>query len=319
MARPGSGPAAPRALTLARVRAPGPARVRALGLGLGLGLALAACPPLLACTRPPAEPPGAAAAAQAAAAEAAALAEGRAAYAMRGDPARLAAALEALRRAARLLPGDPAAELELARAEAFRALTAADPAEARAAHDASSRAAERALSALSPGFAAAVAAGRPAEEAAAQVGPAGAEPLHWLALGRMGVARADGHAAVLAVKDHLLPLERRAAALDEAVDAGGPLRALGAWSAMLPVAAGGGAGAARAWFDRAARRFPDEPWRRVEEAGSLCVLLQDGGSFDRLLGEVLALDPAAQGARAPELEAARRRARTLLDNRAGLF
>jgi hypothetical protein len=135
----------------------------------------------------------------------------------------------------------------------------------------------------------------------------------------MGVAQATGHAAVLAVKDQVLPLMARAAALDERVDRGGPLRALGAWSAMLPLAAGGGGQAARARFARAAELFPDEPWRRIAEAGSLCVLLQDGAAFDRLLGEVLALRPEADPERAPELGLAQRRARALLDKRASLF
>jgi len=293
-----------------------PARALAPSVAVGLALALAGGTHG-GCARQPIEPSGAAS--RAGEEAAAALAEGRAAYAQRVDPARLAAALSDLRRATQARPGEPAAELELARAEAFHALAAADPVERRTAHDASSRAAERALRSLAPAFAAAVEAGRPLDEAAALVPPGGAELLHWLAVGRMGVAQATGHAAVLAVKDHALALELRAAALDEAVDEGGPLRALGAWTAMLPVAAGGGAAPARAWFDRAARRFPAEPWRRVAEAGSLCVLLQDAGAFDRLLGEVLVLDPASQGARAPEAAQAQRAARALLDKRAALF
>jgi tetratricopeptide (TPR) repeat protein len=283
-----------------------------MGRHRGLALAIA----LAACARPAAERAAAPATQDPAAA---ALAEGRAAWASRADPGRRIEALDAFRRAARLHPGDPVAELPLARAEAFRALAAADAAEARAAHDASGRAAERALRALAPDFTAAVEAGRPLAEAAARAEAPAAEALHWLALGRMGVAQATGHAAVLAVKDHVLALEARAAALDERLDAGGPLRALGAWSAMLPVAAGGGAEAARARFARAAELFPAEPWRRVAEASSLCVLLQDGAAFDRLLWEVLATAPASQGERAPELELAQRRARALLDKRASLF
>jgi len=258
---------------------------------------------------------------------AAALAEGDAAWPRRGEPARLAVALAAYRAAAAARPGDAAVELPLARAEAFRARAAAvgaavgaeAEAEARSAHEASARAAERALRSLSPAFAQAIDAGSPPAQAAALVPAPGAEPLYWLALGRMGVARATGHAAVLAVKDHLLPLMARAAELDEAVDEGGPVRELGAWSAMLPTAAGGGAGAARARFFRAAERFPDDPWRRVLEARSLCVLLQDRAAFDRLLGEVLSTEAAAAGARAPEAALARREAQALLDKRASLF
>lgn len=283
---------------------------------VGAALLVAA---LLACAKP--APVEAAAGAGAAGdPAAAALAAGSAAWTDRGQPPSLAVALDAFRRAAALRPGDPAAELPLARAEAFRALAAGGGRpEARAAHEASARAAERALATLAPAFAQALAAGQAPADAAALVPPTGAEALYWLALGHMGVAQASGHAAVLAVKDQVLPLMARAAALDEAVDEGGPLRALGAWSAMLPVAAGGGVAAARARFARAAERFPDEPWRRVLEARTLAVLLQDGAAFEALLGEVLATEPGAHGARAPEAALARREAQALLDKKAGLF
>jgi hypothetical protein len=247
----------------------------------------------------------------------AALAEGDAAWARRAEPAELRAALAAWRRAAAASPVSPVIELRLARGEGFRALAAQAPAEALAAHEASSRAAERALRALSPPFAAAVEQGRPLAEAAGLVEAPGAEPLYWLALGRFGVAQETGPAAVLAVKDHALALMTRAAALDERLEAGGPLRALGAWSALLPAAAGGGVAAARARFDRAAELFPGEPWRRVEEARTLAVLLQDRTAFERLLGEVLAGPGEAE--RGPEQAVARRLAGEWLDKRARLF
>jgi len=277
-------------------------------LALGLLLAMAGCP------RGPSEPAGRAASPEAVQA---ALAEGDAAWPRRAEPAELLATLSAWRRAGAARPGEPDVELRLARGEGFRALAAQAPAEALAAHEASSRAAERALRTLSPRFAAAVDQGRPLAEAAALVEGSGAEPLYWLALGRFGVAQGTGPAAVLAVKDHALALMARAAALDERLEAGGPLRALGAWSAMLPVAAGGGVEAARARFARAAELFPDEPWRRIDEARTLSVLLQDRAGFERLLGEVLAAPEAPE--RAPEQAVARRRAREWLDKRARLF
>lgn len=282
--------------------------MRSRALALGLLLVAAGCP------RGPAEPPATAASDESVQA---ALAEGDSAWPRRAEPAGLQAALTAWRRAAKARPGEPAIELRLARAEGFRARAALLPAEAQAAHDASSRAAERALRTSSPRFAAAIEDGRPLAEAASQVEAPGAEPLYWLALGRMGVAQATGPAAVLAVKDHALALMARAAALDERLEAGGPLRALGAWSAMLPVAAGGGVEAARARFARAAELFPDEPCRKVDEARTLSVLLQDRAGFERLLGEVLAAPDAAE--RGPEQAVARRRARELLDKRARLF
>jgi hypothetical protein len=277
---------------------------------LALGLALAAG----GCLRGPGESAPAATSPEAVRA---ALVAGDAAWTRRDRPDGLQAALTAWRRAAAARPGEPDIELRLARGEGFRASAAQLPSEALLAHDASSRAAERALRSGSPRFAAAVDSGRPLAEAAGLVEASGAEPLYWLALGRMGVAQGTGPAAVLAVKDHALALMARAAELDERLEAGGPLRALGAWSAMLPVSAGGGVEAARARFARAAELFPDEPWRRVEEARTLSVLLQDRAGFERLLGEVLAAPEAAE--RGPEQAVARRRAREWLDKRARLF
>lgn len=248
------------------------------------------------------------------------LAEGDRAFAGRGDPGRLDAALRAYASAAALRPGELAAEVRLARAEAFRALAGTAPAAVREAAEASARAAERALRRAAPGWAEAIDRGEDPAAAAARVDSVPcAEPLYWLALGSMRAAQATGYAAVLAVKDAALAMMARAAELDERLDAAGPHRALGAWRAMLPVAAGGGAAAARAHFERARALAPDDPLRPLAEAETWAVLVQDEARFDALLGEVIALDPARAGARAPEAEIARRRARELLDRKARLF
>lgn len=247
------------------------------------------------------------------------LAEGDRAFRERGDPAGLEAALRAYGGAAALRPSDPVGELRLARAEAFRALAATTPAGVREAAEASARAAERALRRVAPAWAAAIDKGEDPAAAAARVDAAGAEPLYFLALGTMRAAQATGYAAVLAVKDAALAMMARAAELDERLDAAGPHRALGAWRAMLPVAAGGGAAASRAHFDRALALAPDDPLRPLAEAETWAVLVQDEARFDALLGEVLSFSPARAGDRAPELVVARRRARELLDRKARLF
>lgn len=246
-------------------------------------------------------------------------AQGDAAFLRRGEPGQLEAALAAFRRAVAARPGDPALELRLARAEAFRALGADAPAEAAEAFDESARAGERALRALSPAWAMAVDAGEDPIGAAARVDAPGAEALYHVARGTMGAAQARGYAAVLAVKDAALAMMARAAELDERLDAGGPHRALGAWRAGLPVAAGGGAAAARAHFERARALFPDEPLARLAEAETLAVLLQDAARFDDLLAEIAAADPGRDPERAPELALARRRAGELARRKAVLF
>jgi hypothetical protein len=251
-------------------------------------------------------------------AEAAALlARGDAEMAARGDPDRLAAALAAYESARALLPGRPDVELRLARAECFRAQAA--PEAARAAWLRCSAAAERALRTLAPPFARAVDAGADPVPAIRAVGPAGAEPLYWMALATWSAAQAKGFAAVLAVKDVALAAMERAAALDGTLDCGGPHRALGAWRAGLPVAVGGGAERSRAHFEAARAAGPECQLNRVAEAETLRVLLQDRAGFDKLLSEVAASRDADAPRWAPENEVARRRARELRDRAARLF
>jgi hypothetical protein len=288
---------------------------RVLPIALALAAALAACRRAAEGAPPPRDAPAAPAPERVDAL----LAEGDRALLDRGDPARLAAALAAYGRALAQSPGDAAAALRLARAEAFRGLAAGDPAHAREAWDASARAAERALRRLAPGWAEAIDRGEDPAAAASRVDAAGAEALYYLAQGAMRAAQATGYAAVLAVKDAALAMMSRAAELDERLDSAGPHRALGAWRAALPFAAGGGASSSRAHFERARALFPGEQLARVAEAETYAVLVQDERLFESLLAEVLAFDPGRDPARAPENRVARRRAQELLDRKARLF
>jgi hypothetical protein len=240
---------------------------------------------------------------------------GDAAWDARGDPARLVAALDAYRRLAAEQPGEPAVELRLARAEAFRALE--NPAEASDAWIRASRAAERALRRLSPRWAAAVDAGEPVE-AAAQVDESGAEALYWLALAAWSGAQAKGFSAILAVKDVALASMERAAELDGTTDCAGPHRALGAWKAALPAAVGGGADRARIHFEKALSLGPRCRLTRLREAETLFVLLQDKKEFESALEEVLS-SADADPRWAPEDAIARRMARELLTREPRLF
>jgi TRAP transporter T-component len=290
------------------VRAPRSIPALALALGLALG-----------CRRAAESPPPPAARDAAPERFDEALSEGDREFALRGDPARLEAALRAYRLAAARRPGEAAAEVRLARAEAFRGLGAQTPALAKEAWDGSARAAERALRKLSPAWAEAIDRGDDPAAAAARVDGPGGEALYLLAQGAMRGAQATGYAAVLAVKDSALVMMSRAAELDERVDAAGPHRALGAWRAALPVAAGGGAAASRAHFDRARALAPDDQIARVAEAETWAVLVQDEVRFDELLDGVLAFDLGRDPARAPENALAKRRAKDLLQRKARLF
>jgi hypothetical protein len=291
-----------------------PARAAAIALWAAACVAGAGC-------RRAAEPSAAAEPGSPAGEEAfkAALDQGDRAYPERDQPARLAEALASWRRAAELHPRDPAVQVRLARGEAFRALAEDDRAVAKEAWLASARAAEKALRRLAPPFAEAVDRGDDPASAASAVDATGAEALYLLAQGTMRSAQLTGYAAVLAVKDGALAMMNRAAELDPQVDAAGPLRALGAWRAALPIAAGGGATASRGHFERARQLAPSDLLARVDEAETLAVLLQDGARFDALLGEVEAFDVTSDPARAPENKVAKRRAAELRQRRARLF
>ena len=246
-----------------------------------------------------------------------ALAAGRAAFQARGDPVELDEAIARFSDAVRLRPDDPAPLLSLARAQAFRADAA--PRAAREAWGETARAAERALRMACPAFGEVVDAGGEARAAAARVDARGAEALYWLALGAMGGARTRGMAAILAIKDEARALMERAAELDERVDGGGPRRALGAWLATVPSAAGGGAAAARRQLEQARALGPADQRTKVVEAETLAVLLQDRKRFEALLADVIAFDPGRAPALAPENELAKRHAHELLARKERLF
>lgn len=276
--------------------------------------AAAAAALLLLAAAPPADI--AAGDAAAAAAAASALQAGDLAWAERAAPSRAAEAAARYAEAAALRPGDPQVELRLCRARAFQAAASgpAGPGWIEVV-----RPAERALRRLSPAWAQAIDRGEDLGQAAQQVERPAAEPLYWLALGTMGLARERGLAALLLTGAPARRAMEKVAELDERVDEAGPRRALGAWLAVLPSAGGGGAGRSRAAFARARELAPRCQRTRVAEAESLAVLLQDRALFDRLLAEVLAFDLQTDPAWAPENEQAQRRARELLGKRDRLF
>ncbi len=245
------------------------------------------------------------------------LQQGDAAFASRGEAGRIEAACGAYSQASTLRPGEPAAELRLARAQAF--LAQGDPVAARAAWSQVSRAAERALRNLAPSWARAIDQGTDPATAAAQVPAGGAEALYWLALATFAGAQTRGFAAVLAVKTSALAEMERAVALDERVDFAGPHRALGAWLATLPTGAGGSAAAARAHFDRAFALSPDYALTRVKEAETYAVLVQDRSLFESSLSGVLAAGPPVHAEVAPENQLAKKLAQALLDQAKRLF
>ena len=229
--------------------------------------------------------------------------------------------LGAYTRAAAQRPGDPGAELRLARAEAFRCARRDRIRPARKpAWEASARAAERALRTLAPTWAAAIDAGEDAGAAAARVDARGAEPLYLLAQGAMRAAQATGPSAVLAVKD---------AALGDDGARGGARRAGGRGrpaprARRLARGAAGRGGRRRRRGARALRA------RAGARAGRPARARRGGGDlrgagagreplFEQLLGEVLEADPERDPARAPEARVARRRAQELLERKARLF
>jgi hypothetical protein len=274
-------------------------------------------PAILAAAAASAAPSAPGRPAEGGAAFAAALSAGSTTFAQRDDPARLSEAVALFAKAAALRPGDARAEIPLAQAQAFRAQSHLDV--ALEAWSEAAAAAERALRAAVPAWAEAVDRGQDPARAAALVPPIGAAPLYWLALATMGMAQARGMIAVLAVRGAARAMMERAAELDERTDHGGPRRALGAWLAALPAAAGGVPVAAREQLERARAIAPSYQLARVREAETLAVLLQDRKRFEALLREVIAFDATAAPEIGPENRLAKRLARELMARRDDLF
>jgi hypothetical protein len=217
-------------------------------------------------------------------------AEGDRLWLARADKSSLEGAIASWTRALAAAPNDAALLVKLARARYFLAdgCLRDDQAAYLASLEQGVAFAERALSASSAAFAAAVKDGDPVSEAVELVGAEGVPALYWYATNLGKWSKATSFTVMLANKDTYRAAMERCLALDPAYFHGGPDRYFGAFYAVAPSFAGGDLGKSEQHFHRALAAAPAYLATKVLMAENLAVKRQDRALYERLLNEVLA-------------------------------
>ncbi len=242
--------------------------------------------------------------------------EGDAAWAERGDEARLNVAIQKWEAAAEMDASDADTWVKLSRAYYFLADGHMSFDESRAelmiaTYEKGIAAAEHALVAISPDFARRMQADTRIEEAVEILDASAVPALYWRSsnMGKWGIAK--GFATVLAYKDEIRAIMARCLELDATYFHYGPHRYFGAFYARVPAFAGGDLERSRTHFDQALAGAPYYLGTRTLYAEFYAVKAQNRQLFDEQLAAVLAADPDANADVAPENHIEVRRAREL--------
>jgi hypothetical protein len=248
-----------------------------------------------------------------------------AAWAERGDKARLEAAIAAWERVeAAAGGGDAATWAKLARAYYFladghlRKLGTSAPAYLEA-FEKGTTAGERALAAANPEFKRKVLAGENVEDAIKVVGSEGLPAMYWYAANLGKWSRAKGFATTLGNKDRVKGVMTRALELDAAFFHGGPHRYFGTLYAVAPGFAGGDLDKSRDHFEKSLAIAPSYAGTKILMAETYAAKKQDTALFDRLVGEVLAMPDGAIPGLEPETRAEKEKAVELKAKRDEIF
>jgi len=181
------------------------------------------------------------------------------------------------------------------------------------------QAAERALRALSPEFAQAMAAGEPVTGALASLEPNAVPALYWRATNLGKWARLDGFATLLSFKDEIRAIMTRCMELDRAYFFAGPDRYFGAFFSIAPAYAGGDLDLSRRHFDESIRQHPNYFGTHVLYAQELAVKLQNREMFMEHLNLVINGDPDSLEGAEPENRVEQRKAQLLIERVDDLF
>ncbi|MBX3272017.1 MAG: hypothetical protein KF729_17255 [Sandaracinaceae bacterium] len=250
------------------------------------------------------------------------IAQGDEAWQGRDDPDRIRAAIAAWEQATELDGNDHQTWVKIARAYYFLSdghLRFSDESQMMETYQRGIRAAERALRALSPEFAQAMAAGQPAEGAVANLQANAVPALYWRATNLGKWARLDSFATVLSFKDEIRAMMTRCMELDRGFFFAGPDRYFGAFFAIAPTYAGGDLALSRQHFDESLRQFPNYFGTHVLYAEELAVKLQDRAMYIEHLNLVINGDPESLPEAAPENRVEQRKARAALERVDELF
>ena len=244
------------------------------------------------------------------------IAEGDAAWLERDDPDRIRAAITAWEGAVEIDGSDHESWVKISRAYYFLSdghLRFSAPDEMQANYQAGILAAERALRAISPEFAQAMAAGAEHAESV-QLLQANAIPaLYWRATNLGKWARADGFATLLARKDEIRAHMSRCLELGRDFFFTGPDRYFGAYYAIAPTYAGGDLARSQQHFEYSISQQPNYFGTRVLMAENLAVKLQNRQMFEEQLRYVIDGDPTALAGAEPENRVEQREAADLLE------
>jgi tetratricopeptide (TPR) repeat protein len=261
------------------------------------------------------EKPATAAASTVDEATAALIAEGDAAWAARGDKAKL---MEALTKWEAAFEKAPTADLaaKLARGhyllgDGFYALE--NNHEARdAEYQKGLDWATRSLKLAAPAFAQAMAEGKKHADAITLAGKEAVPAMYWYATNLGKWAASKGFATRLRYKDDIKATMEHVKNLDEGFFYAAPWRYFGSFEAVTAGLAGGSLERSEENYKKAVELAPNYLGSKVLWAEYLCTKKNDRATYERLLKEVLAADPTVDPAIEPENRIEQKKAQKML-------
>jgi hypothetical protein len=242
-------------------------------------------------------------------------AEGDAAWAGRGDKAKLT---EAIAKWEAAFEKAPSAELaaKLARGhyllgDGFHALENA--AEARdAEYQQGLDWATKALKLSAPEFAKAMAEGKKHSESISLAGKDSVPAMYWFATNLGKWAASKGFATRLRYKDDIKATMDHVKSLDEGFFYAAPWRYFGSFEAVTAGLAGGSLEKSEQNYKKAVELAPNYLGTKVLWAEYLCTKKNDRATYEKLLKEVLAADPTVDAAIEPENRIEQKKATKML-------
>jgi hypothetical protein len=228
------------------------------------------------------------------------VAEGDAAWAERGDLAKLKIAIGKWDEAVKVKSDDHESYAKLARGQylladghlAFDAESSpAQMEEFLKAHELGQAYAEQGLRALSPDYQKRVDGGIPIEDAVQALGREAVPLMYWYDVNLGKWAKAKGIDVTLKYKDVIFKIMTRVYDLDPDYFFAAPDRYFGGYYAVAPSFAGGSVTKSKEYFDKSLKKAPDYLATHVLVAELLAPKLDDRALFDREIEFVLSADP----------------------------
>jgi hypothetical protein len=178
---------------------------------------------------------------------------------------------------------------------------------------------EQGLVLASPEFAKLMKEGGKVEDAIKVVDIKAVPSIYWYATNLGRWARAEGMTKLLFYKDKIRAYMTKVVELDPTYFHGAPYRYFGAYYAVAPAFAGGDLKKSEENFNKSLEAAPNYLSTKVLMAEALMTKKQDRATFEKLLKEVVAADPASIPEVAPEQAVEKAKAAKLLTQVDDLF